>query len=506
MKKIPTKYNTKFKYLPKKNDIILKNGKKISKIFSSFEISPLLRDLDGIPTEVAVIRSTDTAYRYIILGYTGDLVRNTDGTPMRFFGSVSQSISSILAKTDVMAVKRESDKKKNILSPDGTFLLKEWYDDIISIPQSNLFIVSDNDKFNLAKLGGKTLSETWYSGMEILSNKCFLCMDRDTKKYVMNDKGELMFDGEAFDILTTLKVSTSIDYLGENKFTGKLVCCVDTTNDTNTVKFITENLEVIDFGRPISEVNRLSSGVYKVVDNNDNCNVIGAGFKLISENWFTDIKMDSDVSFAYLNDRDFIVFGSKSLILLDNGTVFIGKSIEKSDPVKGLFLCVKRKDGKCNIYATPDFSAPVEKNWVDDIYKADDGFVVARDGESYNIVLCYHGSGSTKSFTIDGKRIFNLSPNKYCVQKSDGKFTFCFYEWSSGYSDMYGNNRVFDNVYDINSEYPIVEKDGKFNVFSVLRMQLIFDEWLDDVEPVDDYGYIRFLVDGEWSKINTKAK
>ena len=71
---------------------------------------------------------------------------------------------------------------------------------------------------------------------------------------------------------------------------------------------------------------------------------------------------------------------------------------------------------------------------------------------------------------------------------------------------MYGNNRVFDNVYDINSEYPIVEKDGKFNVFFVLRMQLIFDEWLDDVEPVDDYGYIRFLVDGEWSKINTNAK
>lgn len=276
---------------------------------------------------------------------------------------------------------------------------------------------------------------------------------------------------------------------------------MDTTSDDSNVKLITEDLEVLDYGRSITEVSKLSSGIYRVVDSNENCNIIGDKFKLISDNWFTKIDFKDDVSSAYINDSDFIIFGSKSLVTLNKGMLFTSYVIEKSDPVGGLFLCVRRKDGMCNIYAVPKLQDPVLLNWSDDIYKTDSGFICAKQGEFYSIVICYH-TNKTNTFTIDGKNIFDVARNKYCVQGSDGKFSFGYYESIVGYGpakDAHGKTYVFDNVYDLDSEYPIVEKDGKFNAFSVLTLQTVFDKWYDDIDPVDDNGRFNCLSDGKWT-------
>ena len=504
MKKIPVKYTTKFKYDKENEDIILKNGKRLSEMYGkdNFKLYATLRNLNGIPTEVVSVRTAESAYNLVILGCTGDLVRDEKGEPILFLGNIHNPIRQILEKTDVMEMKRASDKKSNILSPDGTFLLKDWYDDIIYVPDSNLFIVSDNDMFNLAKLGGSVLSDTWYTGIEMVSNKCFPCMDKEMKKYIMNNEGKLMFDGRSFDAMSCLRISLSKDYFGGKPFKGKIVCCVDKDN----VILITENLEILDYGRNIIGVNKLSSGIYKVLDDNGNYNIIGDKFNLISENWFTNINFEDDVSSAYINNSDFIIFGSKSLVTLNNGMLFTSYAIEKSDPVKGLFLCVKRKDGKCNIYSVPNLQVPVLSNWAEDIYKTDNGFICAKQGELYSIVMCYH-TNKTIPLAIDGKNIFDVARNKYCVQKSDGKFSFGYYESVTGYGpakDLNGKEYVFDNVYDLDSEYPIVEKDGKFNAFSILTLQLVFNRWYDDIEPIDDNGDFNCLVDGKWT--TEKAK
>lgn len=513
---------SKLKYLPDEHDVILKNGKRMSEMYGKGNLEFTLKKnmLNGQEVEVIIARTTFSGYRIIALGCTGDVVRDENGEPMLFLGNITSLSSRILGDTDVMNLTRLSDKKSNILSPDGKFLLKNWYDEVLFIPRSNICIVINDDKYNVAKLGGDVISETWYDEIEHVSEKLFLCTDDEYRKYLMSNDGKLMFDGESFEKAKQLRVKTVRDVLGGKNFEGKIVACLK--KEGEPYKFANSDAKVIEFGRPVMSVRAIQSGINEITDPNGNINLIGADYKTISENWFkaihfrpTDVNPTGRVGIplfkALLNDKEYMMFSDKSFEPFSDGSKFtVSKHVGKTKYMDPL-ICIKRSDGKCNIYSLDKLSSPMSKEWLDDIYETDTEFMIVRLGSTYRIL--FPSSNTTAKF-VDGKEIIKLPYNSqlgkvFFIIKNNGKFSVATYGSMCGYADVLdpktNKSYEFDAVYDVESRFPIVKKNEKYNFFSPVLIRICFmNEWFEDVEPYDDSGKFDVMINGEWKKISVQ--
>ena len=69
---------------------------------------------------------------------------------------------------------------------------------------------------------------------------------------------------------------------------------------------------------------------------------------------------------------------------------------------------------------------------------------------------------------------------------------------------MHVKENTDDNVYDIDSLFPIVEIDGKYNFFDWAICKVCFNEWFDDVEPYDT-KYMKGTMDSGERGYNRKG-
>ena len=118
---------------------------------------------------------------------------------------------------------------------------------------------------------------------------------------------------------------------------------------------------------------------------------------------------------------------------------------------------------------------------ADDLLKSDDSIFYAKKGESLGCI--FHTKNREKPVVVEDVN--------GAIHIGDGHLTIVQYIKDSLQFVVYNNygdilSDEFDNIYDIDSECLIVEKEGKFNYYDTKNHILVFDKWFDDVEPFDE--------------------
>lgn len=143
-----------------------------------------------------------------------------------------------------------------------------------------------------------------------------------------------------------------------------------------------------------------------------------------------------------------------------------------------------KKDVKCNIIGIEYRSAKTMlEEWADDILVTDDGLPIVKYGNDE--FLYYHGKPVRCDVCFVGKAgvAFVRKGGKWnALNLESTRYGFLSSDW-------------FDNIYDIESYFPIIEKNGRLSFFDTPSKRVISEEdesgrlkelWFDDVEPYDD--------------------
>lgn len=173
-------------------------------------------------------------------------------------------------------------------------------------------------------------------------------------------------------------------------------------------------------------------------------------------------------------DEKLNVFEDRTLTpVLDEFAEKIVISKNKFNTMRDLLLLVKYREGVCDILEVADLKPIFDKS-IENIYTNDEGFVF---------------------FKFKGRMHLFVSPDRYikcnnCTKCYYGELLFL----DDGYM-FYFEGRLsdkFDEVYDVDSLFPTVMKDGKYNFLERTTGHPVFDEWFDDVEPFDEGDEITY--------------
>ena len=402
------------------------------------------------------------------------------------------------------------------------------------IGNEDYYVISRNGKCNVFDIDGNQYINDWYSFVDILDYNLFFAQNGMHPGKFFNRKGDLLLDGARPDpygselkidgtmLFVIDKIDTSTNAFVKNVMTndGKVLLDEWSTKDITSLNVETREGKLRSDPKDCSYIcaisqnpNKTGKSIYRIyyynkykkeairvsddtITNLDRKYVINKDIVIV---WDDNQKMnilgtdgfvfDEFIDQIYINQigitledwhEDFIKSGlivcenDGKYNLVENFTKvkmfnsFVENVIKQENicnPYWPLIL-IKYTDNACDIASLSDLKPQFNAS-LSDIFENSDGFIF---------------------FTIGKNKYLYIGRNKYvkcenciksyygiCIKKEDGYL----FEFNGKFSSTY------DNVYDIDSLFPIVEKDGKYNFFDWALCKVCFNEWFDDVEPYD---------------------
>lgn len=149
---------------------------------------------------------------------------------------------------------------------------------------------------------------------------------------------------------------------------------------------------------------------------------------------------------------------------------FADDIVIKKNPFNSMhpIIAVKYEEGRCDIISVSDLK-PIFDGKLENILTNDDSYTF---------------------FVIGGTQYLFVSKDTYikckdCIKCEYGELIVL----ENGYMFFFNGrlSNLFEKVYDIDSLFPIVMKNGKYNFLERTTGKPVFDnEWFDDVDPYND--------------------
>lgn len=366
------------------------------------------------------------------------------------------------------------------------YILKEWFESIDKLSGTDLFKVENKDgEFNIVDENGNFMFK--------------------------EHSGDPMMVGSIEDI--SLKYEHDLIGGEDVEISGVIV---ENGSDYQSIYLYDENvLKKVDvwygdsvLGKTILDVPK--SGFFLITTRyEDQYNYIGNDGKLKFKKWFSSYDTDTldDIDCMLITrGGKFNIVGNNSLEPLFGEDEWIDDIETIEDPYGNYdtFFAIKR-NGKCNIIY------PQKKNyikylmgkWCDDImvYEDENGYkfiFVKYEDKTY---LCMPG------VLIECTSCYKGKGNLIFVRNKEGKWNFTF----GGDLEM---DEWVDDVYDIDTEFPIIRKGDKYTFITTNDKRIQFTNkeyktnwrtgrteleseeirWFDDVDSVGDSDNLEFTV------------
>lgn len=503
----------KYQYDKNNKNVILANGSSISDSFIEFNIEEELCLLNGVQYKNLFVYPHQPSWNkkyYIILGYTGDFVRDDNGDECEFDGKREYDLN-VLKNTSVITVERYKDGKRNIMIGDGNFLFRDWYDNIYKIGNDDgeqpLFGIEDHRRYNVIKIGSEPIYKEWYSSIKY-DKKCkmFICTCTDGYKTAMSKNGEPILNGDKFDNIFGFDVKTFKDNLGGSYFDGRVVAF---SKYGEHFKLVGEDNKEITFGdhiiKSITPYQSMTKHIiYELTDQYGKLNILGRKYKTVSDEWFEEINSapnqkiyEAGLFEGRYKNGNTILMSYLSLESLGHTPLKKYAFIEKNDLNHNDTLCIKRINNSCMIYDLKysKIGDPVLQYWCNDIGETDFGMLIIENNDKHRIYI------NSDLKLIPGKGVIE-GHACYISITDDGKYIIFSYSPKRN-QNLYISKDDFDDVYCVNNTYIIVKKDGKYNYFDTVSFKLVFDRWFEDVDEVEYEDDPTFYVkeNGSWKII-----
>ena len=392
------------------------------------------------------------------------------------------------------------DKKKcNIFDIDGKQCLKEWgrYADVFT---PDLFWEEINNKQMFLNSKGEVVLEnasvdSLGPSLQINYDEEFICVQRvDPKRnaYVLNlltRNGKLLLPEWATKDIKGFSVDTKEGKLCETSKRTTFICsqfqnpnkvgklfykiyrydkkkneAISVTDDVITTidrKYVA-NKDIVLAWNDTQKVNILSPDGFVFDHFIDQVYIQHIGINL--EEWQEDF-IKSGLIVCENDGKYNLVENSTDVKMFDSFVDNVIKQENIFNDYQPLIL-IKYADNTCDIASISDLKPEFNAS-LSDILENSDGFIFFTIGKNKYLYM-----GEDKY--VECENCIN-SYYGICIKKEYGYM----FEFNGKFSSTY------DNVYDIDSLFPIVEIDGKYNFFDWAICKVCFNEWFDDVEPYD---------------------
>lgn len=398
--------------------------------------------------------------------------------------------------------------------------------------RSYLTITRDKKKCNIFDIDGKQCLKEWGRYADVFAPDLFW-EEINNKQMFLNSKGEVVLENASVDSLgPSLQTNYDEEFLCVQRVDPKRNSYVRNLLTRNgkllLPEWATKNIKGFSVDTKEGKLCETSKRTTFICSQFQNPNKVG---KLFYKIYRYDKKKNEAISVTddvittidrkYVANKDIVLAwndNQKMNILSPDGFVFdhfidqvyiqhIGINLEEwqEDFIKsGLIVC--EDEGKYNL--VENFTkVPVLEAFAENIVKHTNIFNKmwdlllikyipnACDIASLSDLKPEFNAGINDILTNEDDFIFfTVGENKYLYMRKDRyvKCENCYNSYygvcikrEDGYIFSYDGrfSSVYDNVYDIDNLFPIVEKDGKYNYFDWAKCTTCFDEWFDDVEP-----------------------
>lgn len=409
-------------------------------------------------------------------------------------------------------------EKEAILDYDLNIVSLGWHNYIIDGLEGTI-IVSDHERgkdegfdnvVNIEKQ--KYLFDKWYNNIDTISSlDCFDCEVGNEMHILADNDGTILTD-EPIQRIDPLTNTYKKDGFGGE---STELSFVKTTDKYGCEALFTIKNKKLEKYKVIVDGKEIEQGEYEIEDDDSpNTDVFLINSEL-KYNWIGyDGKMvlkagyDKELSefedplgekaFVIERDGKYNIVGKSSMIPLFSEDEWLDDITQIGDNNYSDTIFAVKRDGKCNIINPKLPWLLCLKEWADDILTSDENFVFVKYGE--------------KTYIFFQNTLFECG--KYVVSTNDIMFIYneSTKKWNAICPTANQPRELIqggiDGVYDVDSLFPIVERDGKFAFFDTEAGEVVPNEkvlktdfktgksyfsdsdtkyfWFDDVDPFDE--------------------
>lgn len=498
--------------------VIDQNPRGIVDVYEGTELYSKVHGKDGIG-KLLYFESDDKGRKIIVIEYTdgSTVVCFTESGKILYYKK-RQSINRTkkIGNENYYVISRNG--KCNVFDIDGNQYINDWYS-FVDILDYNLFFAQNgtrpgkffNRKGELLLDGARP--DPYESELKINGTKLFVIDKLDTSgfiKNVMTNDGKILLDEWSTKDIALLNVETREGKLRSDPKDRSYICAI--SQNPNKIGKLIYTYRIYYYNKDKKEAIRVSDDTItnlarKYVknkdiiiawDDNKKMNILGTDGFVFDE--FIDQIYINHIGITLEEwQEDFIKSG---LIVCENDGKY--NLVENSTDVKmfdsfvdnvikqeNIFndyqplILIKYADNACDIASISDLKPEFNAS-LSDILENSDGFIFFTMGKNKYLYM-----GEDKY--VECENCIN-SYYGICIKKEYGYM----FEFNGKFSSTY------DNVYDIDSLFPIVEIDGKYNFFDWAICKVCFNEWFDDVEPYDA-KYMKGIMDSGERGYNRKG-
>lgn len=355
----------------------------------------------------------------------------------------------------------------------------------------------------------KYLFDKWYRSIDTLNGVgCFRCEVDDMMCILADKNGTILTEDPIRHIDSLSNVYYKDNFGGESNKIDFVITTDEydyqtlfSVNDNKLEKYpVMNNGKEIESGRYDVEEGGLPNDSVFLIKSDSGMNWIGYDGKMALKSGADEIVDKSDMfdgkAFIVKRDEKYNIIGMKSMVPLFSDEEWADQfTIIRNEKYSYNTIALKR-DGKCNLISMLYPWKLCLKDWADNILVSDDNFIYVKyENETYifiknTLMRCSrHVIGQNGIMFIYDWRFKEW--NAICIESDDP-------------SEL--TKEGFDNIYDVNSFFPIVERKGKFAFFDTelgeivpnkkeystnIKTGKIYESsveyiWFDDVEPFDE--------------------
>ena len=421
------------------------------------------------------------------------ITEKKDGTIVNMFGD--KIVMYYYKADEVMGYQRyiietitkdDYTRRSAIVDIDGIVLRNEWFLDIQEISFKDAFIVATDrlgsTYFEIIDKRGDVKTNIRFSKIEPCeSGEGFIVSNMKGDYNMLNDNYKIMSDTwyEKFESEEELYNNRSYrDHIyvfstnGDYHFFDDYFSEIDVhTGNEDIISY--ETIELGDGGQKRSFIEIEDSAGDKNALTSDG---------LLLESFYPTTSVGKESPFLYFFGKDdasglceYYDFVSGKLLYSEAaGSLFKAmKMVSLNDDGGEDYIIAKNFENRFEIYEVDSWTGPELK--LDDLdgvaVDTDENILYAKKGDKI-----YLYTGNDVIVCDKAWRMYDGIP--YYMIFRDNKY---------GLVDIKENCVVdwFDDVYSVDSYYPIVVKDGKYNYINISTGEVLFDKWYDDADDAD---------------------
>ena len=361
----------------------------------------------------------------------------------------------------------------------------------ISRGNGRINIVTNENAENLFDTKTKKyILDKWYESIEYLSEAILKIEDEYGEYNIVNEKGEFLFKTASgnpimANDITLYKLEYESDFLTEDSYT---LDCIIVEDSTDYESIYCEN-----------------DGKLNKIDITYGDAILGKG----SYKFFLDTPTDDMILVSTRHEEQYNYINAYGKLQFDKW--FSSYDADILEGINGMLITRVGKFNIVSLYSKePIFN---EEDWFDDFSLLDDiygdgkKYLAIRKGDLCNI-LCVTDNNDPKSIKANQPMLKKWS-NEISIGSDENKNQYIFVTYGDKkYLFISGSLIECDSCYMGNNNIIFIKKGDKWNItfpylYDADPPGLMFDEWLDDVYDIDSYFPI-VKKDGKYTFISTQ--